>query len=74
MSEYLFTCQYCGGREQSKLSAAHHTCDVNALRERIDGLLAHMEMWHTEAMRLAKNHNEDTFYHRVSKPVQKEAA
>lgn len=75
MSDYKFICQYCSGSEQSKVSATHHVCNPSVLRERIDGLMAHMKMWHTEAMRMARKYNEDTFYHPVSKNRKdKEAA
>ena len=59
-------CKYCHATEPTALSFAHHVCDPNTLRDRIAGQEAHMRMWHTEAMRLAKKYNEDTFYHPVS--------
>ena len=59
-------CKYCHATEHSATSFAHHVCDPNTLRDRITGQEAHMRMWHTEAMRLAKKYNEDTFYHPVS--------
>lgn len=56
-------CKYCHATEHTATSFAHHVCDKDVLRDRITGQEAHMRMWHTEAMRLAKKYNEDTFYH-----------
>lgn len=65
-------CPYCRKNESSKTSFAHHVCDKDALRQRIDGLEAHAKMWHRESLRLAAKHSEDVFYYHGS-PLEDDA-
>lgn len=69
-----FTCKYCGGTEETNLSAAHHVCDRERLQGRIEGLEAHCKMWHREALRLAEIAGVETFYYTPGQRVLGKAA
>lgn len=51
-------CKYCSGT-----AGPDHECDPARLKEVINGMNAHMRMWHSEAMQLADSFNVETFYH-----------